>query len=206
MMRVSKSQQSRELVPLNNHGDSEIDKLRSDCWDSALYAFGTASIFERRARRLGYGLKILTYVGFVVPLAVGTAVLSFNISHALVVNIAMIAGALLLVQLVLSAWSIVAGWDQARSYAIESMTDNFRLAGAYKFLAEHSPADLKHRFEVLAGQTASRDASDYRQDLTEKEKRAGLRAALFQYRRQCVQCGAIPVSREAITECGVCGK
>jgi hypothetical protein len=47
---------------------SERDILRQDCWTQALYAFGTAAIFERRAKILGRRLKSLAFLGIVMPL------------------------------------------------------------------------------------------------------------------------------------------
>ena len=200
------------IVPLQNSGaaereiDPELANLRQDCWDQALYAFGTAVLFQRRARSLRRSLRALTFIGVGVPVAVGGAVLSVSTNQSFVAVIAAVAGVLLFAQLIWSVWAIVALWEDRRAYAVESMTDNFRLANAYKFLAEHSPNDIKQRFEVLAAESGSRDTRDYQQDLREGEKRRGMRAALFQNRRACAGCRRVPESPDKATNCAVCGQ
>lgn len=152
--------------------------VREDCWTQALYAFGTAMIFKWRARRLGRRLRALTFIGIGVPLGVGGAMLSFSMKPSSLSKILVVASALLFIQLIWSAWALVAKWDDRCAYAIESMTDNFRLAYAYAYLAEHAPVDITHRFEVIEAERSARESRDNQQDLTQKENRRGMRAAL----------------------------
>jgi len=45
---------------------------------------------------------------------------------------------------------------------------------------------------------------DHKMNITEKERRFGMRHALFQFQRECVGCGKIPSLRKP-EKCDVCG-
>ncbi len=186
--------------------EEELASLRQDCWNNALYCWGTAVIFERRGRRLGRLLRILNFIGIGVPLAVGGIVLSISAKQSVVQVLTKVAGPLLALQLIWSGWALAAKWDDRREYAIESMGDNFRLANSYADTAQYPPSDIKHRIEVLGVQNANRETQDTRQYLKPREKRRGMRAGLSRYQRSCVACGKVPESPEKATRCETCGR
>lgn len=182
-------------------------QIRQKCWDRALEAFGTGYIFEKRANRLRYQLRILTFLGIVVPLVAGAIVLAFG-KVALSPFLLIPAGILGIIQVVGSLWSLVARWDDVYSYAIESLNSNYRLSNNYQRLAENPPealSELQIQFNLLDREDEFRSAEDYKQAISEKEKRKGMRAALRKFRRPCAGCGQVPTSMKS-TDCSICGQ
>jgi mobilome CxxCx(11)CxxC protein len=183
------------------------DQIRQRCWDGALEAFGTGYIFEKRANRLRYQLRILTFLGIVAPLMAGAVVLAFG-KGALFPAILIPAGILGIVQVVGSLWSLVARWDDAYGYSVESMNANYRLSNHYQKLAENPPdslPELQVQFGLLDREDEFRGAEDYKQAISEKEKRKGMRAALRKFRRECASCNRVPESMKP-TDCPTCGQ
>lgn len=183
------------------------EQIRTNCWDRSLEAFGTGYIFETRANRLRYQLRILTFLGIVVPLIAGAIVLTFG-KVALSPFLLIPAGILGITQVVGSLWSLVARWDDAYGYAIESLNSNYRLSNNYQRLAENPPeklSELQIQYALIDREDEFRAAEDYKQAISEKEKRKGMRAALRKFRRQCSSCGQVPTSLTP-TDCPVCGQ
>src|SRR6185436_13026554 len=87
-----------------------LDALRSDAWEKAQEAYGTAYIFERRARRLRNQLNILNFVGLAVPVLVGSIVLGYGLGFKPLGWLVPIAIAIAIAQAVVFSWSLVAGW------------------------------------------------------------------------------------------------
>jgi mobilome CxxCx(11)CxxC protein len=182
-------------------------KIHTECWDEALHCFGTAAIFRKRANRARLRLRILTFLGIVVPASVGGLVLSFGTDFQyknLVIVFASIFG---LIQLVLSIWSLVAKWEDSFAYSLESLSVNDRLSSLFQELAKAIPIDsmeLKTRYELLQAENRDRRARDNQQLITEKEHRFGMRAALRQFQRTCISCKKVPTSLTP-TNCDICG-
>jgi mobilome CxxCx(11)CxxC protein len=133
--------------------------LRQQCWERAIHAFGSAYIFERRARSLSRWTRALDFFAIGGPLLLG-GVVGFYGTDAKVLRVLVpLAGAIGLVQLVAFGWSLVARWSDRLSYARESTTDNYRLSNQYKRLAQNAPADMRARFEVATSEEVHRPAS-----------------------------------------------
>ncbi|MFY1658342.1 mobilome CxxCx(11)CxxC protein [Micromonospora sp. WMMD1274] len=186
---------------------SEWDALAKEAWNRALHTFGTAYIFEVRARLLRRRLKWLNFVALVVPVIVGGLALGYGAGFPLLGLAVAIGGTVGLVQLTFSTWAIVSGWVESYGYAITSVVDNQRLTQEFKELASNRSISIelaRHRYEVLVALDSSRQAQDYSQDIKEQEKRMGMRAALRDRQLACSSCRIVPTSMEP-TECAVCG-
>lgn len=184
--------------------DPQTNAIRQECWRRAVEAFGTAHIFEDRARSNRCKLRLLEFSGLAVPLLVGVAVLAFGLEAEFLdeaVTAAAIAAGL---QLVVTLWALVAGWDDEFGYAKESAADNHRLSKLFAKLARTDPDDLETQFEIRDAEYTAREQSDYQRGITEKEKRKGMRAGLRRFQRQCSACGEVPESLEP-SDCSVCG-
>jgi mobilome CxxCx(11)CxxC protein len=171
---------------------TQVDQLRSDCRTKAHYAFGTSSVFERRMRRLERRRNWITYLGIVVPLLVGSLVLSFGKDW--LPYVAVPAGLVGAVQLALSVWSIVAKWDDNYSYAQGAMQAQTKLFNAWDRLAKYPPTDLAQRVKELSDEDERQENSDRAQNISEKEKRYGMRKTLYQYKLPCASCKIQPPS------------
>lgn len=178
--------------------------LRNDCWGRAIETFGTAYIFQDRIRTPRRNLRVITFLGIAIPALVGGIILSFGTDPTMLKPLLWAAGILGTVQLALSVWALVARWDDEVAYGFESSADNFRLSSQYERLGKTGPADIALRFEVLEAANQARINSDVRVNLTDRQKRMGLRAGLRQFRRECVSCGHVPESMTS-TPCAICG-
>ena len=186
---------------------SNAKQIRGKCWDRALEAYATGYIFEKRANRLRLRLRFLTFLGIVVPVIAGSILLNFGeivLSPFFLVP----AGILGVIQVAGSLWSLVARWDDAYGYAVESLNDNYRLSNNYQKIAENPPDEkskLQMQFDLIEREDRYRSAEDYKQAISEKEKRKGMRAALRKFQRACAHCNEVPVSMYP-SDCPVCGQ
>lgn len=188
--------------------DNDRNSIKTDSWNRALHACATAFIFEQRARRLRKRLKGLTFVALVVPVIVGGLVLAYGAGLPMLGVVVAVGAGVGLIQLIVSTWSVVAGWVESYDYAITSLVENQRLSRDFRELGEDEGSDvvaLRNRLNILKASDDARQAQDYGQDISEEEKRMGHRAALRDRQRACVGCGQTPISMEA-TDCGVCGR
>lgn len=175
---------------------------QAHCREKAFYAFGTARIFQQRMRQLDRLRSWITYLGIIVPLLIGSAVLSFGtdwLPYALIP-----AGLLGCVQIALSAWSLVAKWDDKYSYAVGAMQAQTRLFNAWDNLAKRTPADIDQRAGELDAEDQRQEQADLAQNISEKEKRYAMRATLYHFGNKCVRCGQAPSSM-APSNCDTCG-
>jgi mobilome CxxCx(11)CxxC protein len=187
---------------------SETDAVCGQCWDRAIYAYGTGSLFLRRSRFYKNQLLALSFAGIAFPLLVGGVALAFGLKARSLPYILSIAAVVGVVQLLVSALSITYGWADRLAYASESAADNFALATKFRELGSLGPAppeNMDVRFVEVRAQDDARRLSDARQGVSEKELRYGHRAGLRQHRRACSGCGKIPDSMKA-SECDVCGR
>lgn len=183
----------------------DVLRLQHQCWERAVHCFGTAAIFERRAERWAHYTGVLTFLGIVGPLVVGGAALSFGVGGRWIGPLLILASVVGLMQLVLSVWSLTAGWRTSLAYARESAADNHRLAEEFQKLAKSTPKDFAVRYDLIDNSYSYRSMSDVKQDVTFEEKRYGLRCGLHRFQRSCVECQLIP-KPDAPSSCSVCGK
>jgi len=144
----------------------------------------------------------ITYLGIVVPLLIGAAVLSFGtewLPYALVP-----AGLLGCVQIALSAWSLVARWDDKYSYAISALQAQTRMFNAWDGLAKRAPPDMESKTTDLDAEDQRLEQADLAQNISAKEKRYAMRAALYHFGNACVRCGQKPASLKP-SSCDTCG-
>lgn len=186
------------------------DELRADCWNEALHCFGTSYIFETRTNRLRRRLRFLTFLGVVVPSAIGAAATSFGVGSRWTTAFLVIGAVVGLVQLVMSVWALSYRWEDDFAYASESQSANRVLYCRFKELATRTSDQCEYelarrQYELIQTESSSRSGSDEKQGITEKEKRMGMRAALRQMRRPCAACELVPTSMDA-TNCDVCGR
>lgn len=185
----------------------EKEKLLVLCWDKALYSLGTSYIFNRRSAKLRHRLGLISLLGIIVPLTIGVFVLSYGIQSKLLEYLIYISIPLLLFQVIFSGISIVYKWDDELAYSYESTTKNRELSEQFENLAKLPPEDLKdflNDYNKICISEKFRNELDDRRNITDKEKRMGLKYGLRNYQRPCVSCKIIPMSMES-TKCPVCG-
>lgn len=186
-----------------------LDKvqIRKECWNQAVRSYATGYIFERRANLLRFRLQVLTFLGLVVPLLIGSIVLTFGLQLSVLPVFIYLAGGVGVIQLAISLWSLTARWDDKRDYANKSNSFNKNMALRYRQLASNPPRDdsaLDLQFQFLEVDYQRQSAEDEIQGVSDKEKRRGLRAALREFKRPCVTCEQVPTSMKP-SQCDTCG-
>lgn len=182
------------------------DKLRK-CADEALKAHGTAYIFEKRAASVRNWLRILSFFGIAGPASVGAIISTYSLDNGTTKIVIWVAGTIAIAQLLLSIWSLASKWDSNSAYYIESKSSNYNLSSQYQNLAKNtsiSPEEFNTELKVLDREAELRKALDNQHDITEKEKRKGMRYGLRQFQRNCAQCNIVPTNMKP-SSCGVCG-
>ncbi|MGW0294748.1 mobilome CxxCx(11)CxxC protein [Streptomyces tuirus] len=183
-----------------------IDDYRRKCWDAALHAHGTSYIFQKRASRLKRNTDVLTWIGFAVPLLIGALVGTFGRDRLW--SVVLVVGSVIAAaQLVTSLWSLVKRWPEELAYSSASATANESLASRFAALGEDPPglAALRTQLEKLNVEDTARRERDNEKNVTEKERRMGMRAALRKFQRRCPACQQVPTAMDP-SDCGVCGK
>ncbi|MFK5893375.1 MAG: hypothetical protein QM504_09175 [Pseudomonadota bacterium] len=181
------------------------EEIKKDCWDKRFYSFGTAKIFEQRARQLYTKRQWIVFLGLLSPVTIGAFVASFSInSEALKTYIIPIAGTVAVIQAVLSIWSLVMKWDERYSYAISAIKINTNITSEFEALAKTKPTYIKNNIKRMNEIYLRQEIEDSSQHITDKEKRYAMRHALFQYKNECKTCLKIPSSLSPTT-CDTCG-
>lgn len=178
--------------------------LIKHCINRAFYAYGTSRIFDRRCQNLRKGRNVITFLGVAVPLTVGSLILSFGAKPELMPVLVWLAGLIGTIQLVLSAWSIVARWDEQYSYAMSAMLANTRLYNSWDHLSKSQQSNLQGLVAEMDEEDQRQEQSDLAAHITEKEKRFAMRAALYYKGLSCATCMAKPTSMKP-SNCDTCG-
>jgi mobilome CxxCx(11)CxxC protein len=185
----------------------ELAALKQQVWDRALESEGTAYIFDSRARRMRKKLTWLTFVGLAVPLIIGALVLGFGVALKALEIAVPIAATVGIGQLVVFAWSVVAGWVDSYQRSIYAIVANRSLSEKYETLGREVPTDIvayRHQIELLDATDRGQRDDDNRQGITDKEKAMGMRAGLRRFERRCSTCDLKPSTMDP-TKCGTCG-
>jgi len=187
------------------------DCTAQECWDKALYTFGTARIFEKRTATLQKKLRFLSFLGLAMPLLVGGVVTSFGLDFKHIGFVLVLTSIVGLLQLIVSLWALVDRWEDALANSTESLIDNDRLSREFSRFAQEISRlprlEEQHKliFERLITENSARANLDIKQNVSEREKRFGMRAGLRQYKRKCTSCDKIPQSLKP-TKCPICGR
>lgn len=183
-----------------------FESIQRECSIEALHCFATAHVFEVRANILRQRIRMLTFLGIVVPATVGLTFMSFGGNSTLTASLVVVGSILLILQLIGSVWSLVQRWDDNFAYALESMSANRSFYEQFKELASEtlSEEEANIRYQLLQRESQARSKEDEKQGFTENEKRMGMCAGLRHLQRQCAACHQIPTTMTPTT-CNVCG-
>lgn len=181
-----------------------VDELCKKSREKEFHAYGTTRIFEKRANRLKFLRTWITFLGIVTPVIVGGTALSFGLDSKVLPYFVYAAGIVGLIQLTLSTWSIVARWDEAYEYSIESARENTELFNKFKKLAGNKPDDMSTKLDSAIETYEQREFKDIGQAINDKEKRFANREALRYYQKPCHICNETPITVKP-SKCDGCG-
>lgn len=184
-----------------------IEEIRQACWKQAIHSFGTGYIFEKRIAKYNRLLNIIKFVGIGTPLLMGAIVLMYGTDFKYVDIFIATASIILFIQLIISFWALVAKWEDKYSHSVQSTFANYNISWEYEKLAITPVTDkkqLEYDFKIIEAKSREWDRNDYKQEVSDKEKRKGMRAALRNYQRACSGCDEVPKSLKP-TNCNICG-
>ncbi|WP_047707035.1 mobilome CxxCx(11)CxxC protein [Plesiomonas sp. ZOR0011] len=109
---------------MNEENNIDRKEITREIAHIQFLSYGTIQIFEKRANTLRTLRSWLTFLGIVLPVTVGGVFISFGQSQDLMKVIVLVASVIGILQLILSTWALVAGWDSSYESAIKSVQGN----------------------------------------------------------------------------------
>ncbi len=186
---------------------TSITDIQKDCWDNSLHCLGTSYVFSEKANSAKKRIRLITILGIIVPLCLGGVAASYGANSKILVWAISIAAPLSILQLILSAVSLVYKWDDTMAYSLESQTDNKMITDEYQHLAKNPLStipEMQNAFDFIKVKDRNRETQDNKITFTTKDNRKGMRYALWIMRRACATCGQIPPSMNP-SNCNTCG-
>ncbi|WP_407121588.1 mobilome CxxCx(11)CxxC protein [Bradyrhizobium sp. STM 3561] len=188
------------------------DEIRQEAWTQFINARGTSTVFQRRAAKLKRWMQARDFSAVAIPVItafVATTDFVDKLGSFKAIALGVLAFAVLM-QVLLSAWSLIARWDEERSYSLRALRDANDMEVNWREIAKNLVAgDIEEAFEFARSQQKVIDSHDIGKEISEDERRIGLRAGLKEVPRPCVECKKIPatidVPKHVVKPCPVCG-
>ncbi|GAB7543678.1 mobilome CxxCx(11)CxxC protein [Cupriavidus sp. 8B] len=180
--------------------------LEQQCLEKEIYAYGTAFLFEGRARGLRYCLRILSFLSLAVPLSVGGIAMTFS-DPVRLSTVVKVSGGLSIPLFVMTLWSLVFRWEERLAASEHSRRVNTELKNSWEDLRRFKGRDAEERFKTLLEADRKQEQKDIGQDVSAKDRRRMMRASLIQYQRACATCRVQPASMSVWrrAKCATCG-
>jgi len=196
--------------PKTEPTDKPKNKDQAEAEDRAVYCFGTAKLFEKRRKRIGFLNKLTKYVGLLIPLSFSLFYMSLENSSFILTFTPIfkyVALTLNVILLFISSWALIFDWDNRLENFTESISNNRRYFKIFKEIAERYNED-ETKYANLYRETILLDdiqqAKDDKENFSAKDDRFIMREGLYQTQRECTICGKIPDIN--LKNCSCCGK
>lgn len=185
--------------------ENNKEKIRQDCWDKALDSIAFWYIFQMKIKRINSWLRLSKILGIAIPVFLG-GILTSAYNFEQVISVAIwIATPIALTQLVLSTVLTLNGSDEnllkystkAAEYSV--LESDFKKMARYP---DNDESEYVKKFELLLEREKGVGKGNL--EVTDKEKRIGMRFGLREYSRACAGCKKVPTSMDS-TDCGICG-
>lgn len=184
---------------------SQEEKLRKRCARGEFYSYGTAKIFEKRAKETGRRLKAITFLGLLSPVLSGGIAMTFSSDSTLLNKIVFPTLSMaLLLQSVLSLLSLCYKWEEKYSYSLWSIKNNNKLFNKFSRLADDSEEKILDKIDGYEEEFDHQEAEDSSQSITSKEERYAMRKSLIYFGKPCKTCKKTPTSIKP-DDCDTCG-
>lgn len=181
------------------------ENLRNRCARGEFYSYGTAKIFEKRAKDIGRRLKAITFLGLLSPVLAGGIAMTFSAESSFLNKIVFPAlSIVLLSQSVLSLLSLCYKWEEKHSYSLWAIKNNNKLFNKFSRLSGESDAAIAKKISDYEDEYDHQEAEDSSQGITDKEERYGMRKTLIYFGKACKTCNEKPTSIKP-TDCDTCG-
>ena len=187
-----------------------LEPLRSECWEMAVHAEGTRTVFDSRAKYYSFITLIRDMVGLGLPVVAATYYSADVIAilepykKGVVFVLALFGGAQLLIVLA----SLIRRWDEEYAYCTRATSDAYNIKAEWTSAAKSPDAEIPLRVALLRARQQLLDQDDSKKRVSSEERQRGMRAGLIEFRRPCV-CGEKPTSykipKNPTQRCVVCG-
>lgn len=185
--------------------ENNIEKIRQDCWDNTLDAIAYSYIYQLKIKSINFWLRISKILGIIIPVFLGGILTSTYNSPEYISMAIWITSPFALGQLVLSTILTINGADEnvlkystkAAEYSV--IETEFRQMARYPNSDEF---EYLKKFEILIER--EKGISKANLEVTDKEKRIGMRFGLRELSRECVGCKKTPLSMTS-SKCDICG-
>jgi len=186
---------------------------------NAVECFAMASVLEKKTIRIDRINKTIDFMGILLPAGAGIATFSsgeiveklgqINIISPPIITAAIAAAFIFtLIQTLISAYSRAFKLSDNLPTYTNSKIANYKNAEKYYNIwskYDEDETEYARKLEEVNALNKIQQEQDYKINLTEKEKRYGLRHALRQYNIICIKCRKVPEIKNP-SNCDVCGK
>lgn len=189
---------------------STIDPLAVELNEICHRTYATHTIFEHRERILGRRIKVIGYLGVVIPGIIGLVAMGVGSTGTLPSWLFVFASILLGVQFAASLLGTFLRWDELFSQSAKSQEANLMIyrEADWAFQNFSNLQDQAETVRKLRSQETELMRTDYRQSVSEHEKRYGERYARYHRKKPCPTCNDVPKSVPEKVEgsCATCGQ
>jgi len=187
--------------------EQNVNSIQIDAWNRALHCYATAKIVETRLRNLNRIDKISKFLGLILPLSIGSFVITVGMNTTLSPVLLYVSGILGAFQLTITLWSLIDNWNSKLEDYLESKTKNLYYMEIFNEIGNRYSED-EIKYKNLSNETNIYDniqrERDNKMNVTEKERHFGMRHALVQFQRVCTGCNQKPILTKT-KKCDVCG-
>jgi len=178
--------------------------------DRAVYCFGTAKLFEKRRKKIGFRNKLTKYVGLLIPLSFGLFYMSLENSSLILTYTPILKYVALgfnIILLFISSWALIFDWDNRLENFTESISNNRRYYKIFLEIAERYDEDIVKYANLYKETKLLDDAQqekDEKENLSAEDERFIMREGLCQLHQECPKCKKIPDKGKSV-KCSNCG-
>lgn len=183
------------------------DLLR-ECFNHSYDCTANRYLFEKRAERFIWRIKLLKTVGFIVPAAVGFTALGYELNIVFLQYLKLIAIPITFIQFIIAIWAVFYDWDSELSYAYQAIQSYIQLFSQFHDLAKFPPnnfKEIKKKYDLINKDYIFRDQQDSQHNVKQWESRMGMRYSLWLHKCECWGCKKTPLSIKS-NDCDICGK
>ncbi|HEV2604997.1 MAG TPA: mobilome CxxCx(11)CxxC protein [Microvirga sp.] len=187
------------------------DEIRSQAWQNVVHAEGTRAVFARRVSKFRRQTQFRDALGLMVPATLafvyGTDWLQ---QYPTIRTVALYTlSVLTLVQFLISAWSILTRWDDESSYSLRAMRDANSMRDMWRRIGLGDVSNFRTSYDLASEMQRVIDSHDVQRNVSDSERRFGMRAGLLFVPKKCAICGELPKSSRVpwwpSTRCTNCG-
>lgn len=185
---------------------SITEKIRIDAGNLSLDASGYYYIYSEKIKEIEKWLKASKVLGIIVPVFLGGMLSTYSTYPQLIEATLVITGPIALGQLILSAYLTITGADEELVKFSSKAAEYYILSQSFSEIMRYPNADekdLKSQFDLL--KERERQIGRGNLEVTDKERRMGMRYGLWINQRSCISCKQVPSSLSP-TSCETCGK